>query len=186
MPWLLGCCYCTCHWDFHLFSNEWQSVLYLFCFKLVHSYQSGNYVHYCKVYLKLKFRTSSQVLLNCRDVSSPYLEGARKVLQNMYELWQRKQLCDVTLECKDGVLYAHKLVMASYSDSLCKRFSDYPLSQPITIALKEYSSAACLAVLEFMYTIELKLTIHNVGEILSLANELGIVYIQNMALSFFW
>ena len=102
----------------------------------------------------------------------------------MHDLWKSKNLCEVTLECKDGVLYAHKLVMAAYSDSLCKRFADYPLSQAITISLREYSSDVVIALLEFMYTIELKLTYMNVGELLSLAKELGIPHVVNCCLSF--
>ena len=47
-------------------------------------------------------RSSSKVLLSCKDAGpmNPYLEGARKVIENMYDLWKKKQLCDVTLECR--------------------------------------------------------------------------------------
>lgn len=132
------------------------------------------------------FRTSSKVLLNCRDagVLNPYLEGARKVIRNMYDLWKKKQLCDVTLECRDGVLYAHKLVMAAYSDTLCARFSEYPLSQAITISLREFGSNTVQALLEFMYTTELHLTVLIVGEMLALATELGIDHVKCACMAF--
>ena len=160
----------------------------IFRFK-VEIYQVNNTLHRssCKLLecLQITCRSSSQVLLNCKDSNgNPYLQGARKVIQSMHELWKQKNLCEVTLECKDGVMYAHKLVMAAYSDSLCKRFADYPLSQAITISLREYSSAVVCILLEFMYTIELKLTYTNVGELLSLAKELGVIHVVNCCLSF--
>ena len=55
-----------------------------------------------------------------------FLAGAKKILNLMFGLWQKGQLCDVIIHASaDTEVLAHKTVLAAYSDSLTTMFMDH-------------------------------------------------------------
>ena len=133
------------------------------------------------------FKSSSQAVLAARDKNdreSDFLEGAKRVLKYMQNLWQNNRLCDVVLECHGGNLHAHRVALGAYSEKLSNSFADYPMTELLTINVKEFSKAAVHVILVFIYTTELNVTDGNVGEVLNCASELEIIYVKNNCIAY--
>lgn len=132
------------------------------------------------------FKSSSQAVLAARnkDGESQYLQGAKRVLKYMQDLWQDHKLCDVILECNGGRLNAHKVALGAYSEKLSKNFSEFPITELLTIDLREFSKESVYVVLVFVYTTELNINNKNVGEVLSCASELEITHVKNSCFTY--
>ena len=132
------------------------------------------------------FKSSSQAVLAARnqDRDSIYVEGARRVLKYMQNLWQNNKLCDVILECNGGRLKAHKVALGAYSEKLSKNFAEFPITELLTIDLREFSKESVHVILLFVYTTELNISNMNVAEVLSCSAELDITYVKNSCIVF--
>ena len=92
----------------------------------------------------------------------------------MNELWTQQKMCDVIIPVDKGELKAHKIALGAFSESLTKKFSEFPQGEVMCIDMSDFSHGTIRAVLNFLYTTEINITEGNVGSILRCANELGI------------
>jgi hypothetical protein len=108
------------------------------------------------------------------NLQSSYLKGAKLVLDYMNELWRTQKLCDVIIPCDKGEIKAHKIALGAFSESLTRKFSEFPQGEVMCIDMSDFSYSTIYSVLNFLYTTEINITQENVGAILRCASELGI------------
>ncbi|XP_078677731.1 kelch-like protein 9 [Branchiostoma floridae x Branchiostoma belcheri] len=110
------------------------------------------------------------------DAEAEKLAHCCHVVNNL-DAWRRSgALCDVVLEVGDQTFPAHSVALASFSGRLKQMFetADDYREVPYHISLDEtrMSFSAMSAILDFMYTSELRITFSNVMEIMGACDEL--------------
>ncbi len=135
------------------------------------------------------FKSSSLALLQSRDdatnLDTSYLEGAKKVVLFMKQLWENEKLCDVEIDCLGGErLYSHQIALGAYSDQLAHSFIKNRKHDIQRINLQEYPKDIIHTILMFVYTTELHLTETNIGQVLGCAMQLGIAFIVKHCLQY--
>ncbi len=148
---------------------------------------------------QVTFRTSSLALLRAKGKAPKSLffeedgsassasfgvEGARLVLQHMYDLWRENRLCDVVLHTAGGDLTAHKLALGAHSPALADKFKDFPTGEIIAIDVTDISRETVQCLLHFIYTTDIKITRQNVAYILFGARELELHVVIHLCLEF--
>lgn len=99
----------------------------------------------------------------CDDAA--YLQGAGKVLDFLYNVWQDQKLCDVLVTASGGSVQAHRVALGAYSDALNKTFFNYNCGDMIKLDLSDFRSEVVMAILHFLYTTELDLNCHIIGQV---------------------
>ncbi|XP_051153562.1 zinc finger and BTB domain-containing protein 24-like isoform X1 [Leptopilina boulardi] len=89
------------------------------------------------------------------------------------ELYKNGILTDTTLACQDGILKAHKLVLAACSPYFERVFKEHYGDQPILI-LKGVPMEEMECLLHFMYRGSIDVTEENLPSLISIATELEI------------
>lgn len=135
------------------------------------------------------FKSSSMALLQARDdttnINASYLEGAKKVVLFMRQLWESEKLCDVELDCMGGErLFSHQIALGAYSDQLAHHFMKNNTREKVRINLQEYPKEVVHTILMFVYTTELQLSSTNIGQILGCAMQLGMSFIVKHCLQY--
>ncbi len=74
------------------------------------------------------------------------------------------------------------MALGAYSELLSSKFSAYPVTELMTIDVREFSRESVHAILLFVYTTDLALTPANVGEVLTCATELDFAHIRNFCI----
>lgn len=88
----------------------------------------------------------------------------------MNDLRKRKELCDVVLRVGELEIYAHKVVLASFSPYFYAMFTnDVVESRQNTITLKSMDARSVELLIEFAYTAQIKITEENVQYLLPVA-----------------
>ncbi|KAI8501831.1 hypothetical protein Bbelb_202430 [Branchiostoma belcheri] len=110
------------------------------------------------------------------DAEAEKLAHCCHVVNNL-DAWRRSgALCDVVLEVGDQTFPAHSVALASFSGRLKQMFetAEEYREVPYHISLDEsrMSFSAMSAILDFMYTSELRITFSNVMEIMGACDEL--------------
>ncbi|XP_014282513.1 kelch-like protein 10 isoform X2 [Halyomorpha halys] len=91
------------------------------------------------------------------------------------DLRDREQLCDCTVESKDGKVYrAHRLILATAGEYFQAAFTN-PLSKSHKHLALPFSSSIVDSIMEFAYTGTVKLSVEKVEELLPAADHLGMV-----------
>ncbi|XP_066285194.1 kelch-like protein 9 [Branchiostoma lanceolatum] len=110
------------------------------------------------------------------DAEAEKLAHCCHVVNNL-DAWRRSGvLCDVVLEVGDQTFPAHSVTLASFSGRMKQMFetADEYREVPYHISLDEgrMTFSAMSAILDFMYTSELRITFNNVMEIMGACDEL--------------
>ncbi|KAI3382945.1 hypothetical protein SNEBB_003107 [Seison nebaliae] len=125
------------------------------------------------------FRRMQQNLTNTLAEAgndSFFSEHAVRLLKGLAVLWKHGKLCDCVLAVEKGSARyaAHKAIIACH----CARFSDRIIKTPATtgleIRLSKATRTGVEALLLYMYTSKLNLTVHNVDDVIIAAKELQI------------
>ena len=118
------------------------------------------------------------------DNDPTLLAGAFRVLDYMFTLWQAQRLCDVLVVARDGEVKAHRIALGSYSEPLTKTFAEYGAGDLVRLDLSDFGAEAVMAILRFVYTTELELSCHVVGQALSCANQLGMDVVVHVCVDY--
>merc|ERR1712129_263858 len=95
------------------------------------------------------------------------------------ELWQNKELLDVTLACDDDQIQAHKTVLSACSPFFRSVLTRNPQQQNILIYLKGVKYRGLLSVLDFMYQGEVNIEQDRLDSFLGAAEELKVKGLAN-------
>src|SRR5206468_3774159 len=96
---------------------------------------------------------------------STFLEGARRIFDFMYNAWQDQKCCDVIVKANGGDIHAHSVAFGAYSDTLKNSFYGYSNGEVINLDLSDFRREVVLAILHFLYTTELELNCHIIGQV---------------------
>ena len=94
------------------------------------------------------------------------------------ELWQEKELLDVTLACEDEQIQAHKTVISACSPFFRSVLTKNPHKNPL-IYLKGVKYRDLLSVLDFMYQGEVNIQQDHLDSFLEVAEELKVKGLTN-------
>ncbi|VDI41935.1 Hypothetical predicted protein [Mytilus galloprovincialis] len=87
---------------------------------------------------------------------------AEDLTKCMYELQQDGTFCDAGLECKDGVIFVHKLVlMACRSPYLRNQLASESQGTRVYVSLKNYSLKTVCCLVQTLYTGQLNVSQEN-------------------------
>lgn len=143
------------------------------------STQSGE--HFLGDPNQLLFKTSSLALLKAKrtpqtlSINNAYITGAKRVMDFMFDLWQKNRLCDVTLTSSENeTLRAHKIALGAHSSFLAEKFFDQSPGTICHINLSRFSSSVLRPILSFIYTTDFDLTNENIDSTLDCALEMRI------------
>ncbi|XP_072018923.1 kelch-like protein 20 [Amphiura filiformis] len=106
-------------------------------------------------------------------------------LQTLYSFLQAEVLCDVTLQVRDEIIKAHRVVLAASSVYFKAMFGGNlsEKSQEV-IAIHDVDPAALKAIIKYAYTSEIQVTESNVQSIMSCASMLQMTSIINACAEF--
>ena len=115
-----------------------------------------------------------------------FLEEHMKVTFSvMNELRKKKELCDVVLHVGDLEIYAHKVVLASFSPYFYAMFtSDVLESRQNSITLKSMDPNSVELLIEFAYTAQIRITEENVQDVLPVSCILQICPVKKACCDF--
>ena len=102
--------------------------------------------------------------MKCPD-DPTFQEGAQKVLDFLYNIWQEQKLCDVLITANDGDIQAHKIALGAFSDALLTTFYHYNPDDMVRINLSDFRSDVIMSILYYLYTTELELNSHVIGQV---------------------
>ena len=95
------------------------------------------------------------------------------------ELWQNKELLDVTLACDDDQIQAHKTALSACSPFFRSILTKNPQQQNLFIYLKGVKYRDLLSVLDFMYQGEVNIEQDRLDSFLEAAEELKVKGLTN-------
>jgi len=104
-----------------------------------------------------------------------FLVAAQRVTANLHRYWINQSLGDVVLQTANGDLVAHRVVLASVSQSLDILFRQQRPDGPSTTAqldLSDFTRDTVADVVNFAYAGELELDSRNIGPVTACACEL--------------
>ncbi|CAC5405940.1 unnamed protein product [Mytilus coruscus] len=100
----------------------------------------------------------------------------------MYELQQDGTFCDAGLECKDGVIFVHKLVlMACRSPYLRNQLASESKGERVYVSLKNYSLKTVCCLVQTLYTGQLNISQENEVDFSHLCETIGLDNIKSAA-----
>ncbi|XP_052074486.1 zinc finger protein 33A-like isoform X2 [Mytilus californianus] len=103
----------------------------------------------------------------------------------MYELQQEGTFCDAGLECKDGVIFVHKLVlMACKSPYLRNQLASENQGTRVYVSLKNYSLKTVCCLVQTLYTGQLNISQENKVNFRLLCQTIGLNKIKSAAENF--
>ncbi|CAC5405930.1 unnamed protein product [Mytilus coruscus] len=103
----------------------------------------------------------------------------------MYELQQDGTFCDAGLECKDGVIFVHKLVlMACGSPYLRNQLTSESQGERVYVSLKNYSLKTVCCLVQTLYTGQLNISLENEVDFSCLCKTIGLENIKSAAENF--
>ncbi|XP_052074481.1 zinc finger protein 595-like [Mytilus californianus] len=103
----------------------------------------------------------------------------------MYELQQDGTFCDAGLECKDGVIFVHKLVlMACRSPYLRNQLASQSQGERIYVSLKNYSLKTICCLVQTLYTGQLNISQENEVDFSHLCETIGLDNMKSAAENF--
>ncbi|CAC5405921.1 unnamed protein product [Mytilus coruscus] len=103
----------------------------------------------------------------------------------MYELQQEGTFCDAGLECKDGVIFVHKLVlMACKSPYLRNQLASESQGTRVYVSLKNYSLKTVCCLVQTLYTGQLNISKENKVNFRLLCQTIGLNNIKSAAENF--
>jgi|SRR6218665_153259 len=116
------------------------------------------------------YKNSTMALIHAKkrmgsEADPAFLDGARRVLDFMYKLWQDQKMCDAVITSNAGCVQAHRVVLGAYSDTLNRTFQGYHSNDIVKLDLTDFRSEVVMAILNFMYTTELELNCHVIGQV---------------------
>ncbi|PFX14904.1 Kelch-like protein 17 [Stylophora pistillata] len=115
-----------------------------------------------------------------------YLEEHMKIAFSvMNDLRKKKELCDVVLHVGELEIFAHKVVLASFSPYFYAMFTNDVLeSRQNSITLKSLDPKSVELLIEFAYTAQIRITEENVQEVLPVACILQICPVKKACCDF--
>ncbi|XP_052074480.1 zinc finger protein 11-like [Mytilus californianus] len=100
----------------------------------------------------------------------------------MYELQQDGKFCDAGLECKDGVIFVHKLVlMACRSPYLRNQLVSESEGERVYVSLKNYSLKTVCCLVQTLYTGQINISQENEVDFSRLCEMIGLDKIKSAA-----
>ena len=109
----------------------------------------------------------------------------KESLMVIQQLYKSKALCDFTLKCRGSSFVCHRLVLASCSPYFRAMFmSEMIESRENSLEVKDIDEKTLEALVEFMYTSKIVLTVDNVQKILFAASLLQIDIISEACSNF--
>ena len=137
-------------------------------------------VTHCFTYMILVFCHSSAV--RCKMSSEQFClkwsDFQGSFSHAFDELWQEKELLDVTLACEDEQIQAHKTVISACSPFFRSVLKKNPHTNPL-IYLKGVKYRDLLSVLDFMYQGEVNIQQDRLDSFLEVAEELKVKGLTN-------
>lgn len=94
-----------------------------------------------------------------------YLRGAVQVLDFLHNVWQEQMLCDIVVTSKGGNVQTHRVVLGTHGDALTRALYKYSSDDLLRLDLSEFKTEAVVAILRFLYTTELELNCHIIGQV---------------------
>ena len=113
-------------------------------------------------------------------------EGTCETFKQMDDFRQQGAFCDVVLSTEEGQEYeAHRLVLASSSAYFRAMFlTEMKESQQKTITIHGISPCSLKALIDYSYSFKIKIGVENVEEILTAANMLQFVRVEEACYDF--
>ena len=122
--------------------------------------------HICKAGFP-KLRARLVVIMDPLEENVFLEEHMKLTFSIMNDLRKKKELCDVVLCVDELEIYAHKVVLASFSPYFYAMFtSDVVESRQNSITLKSMDARSVELLIEFAYTAQIKITEENVQYLL--------------------
>ncbi|CAC5405916.1 KRAB [Mytilus coruscus] len=110
---------------------------------------------------------------------------AEDLTKCMYELQQDGTFCDAGLECKDGIIFVHKLVlMACRSPYLRNQLVSESQGTRVYVSLKNYSLKTVCCLVQTLYTGQLNISQENEVNFKLLCETIGLDNIKSAAENF--
>lgn len=135
--------------------------------------------------------TGSDVLTDGKLVNSscslPQKEEihCRKVLKRVHGLREYAKLCDVILRCEGKEIPTHRAVLAACSPYFLAMFThELRESSQQVVDLKDVNPEILSALVDFVYTGVIDISVQNVQEVLSVASLLQITEVMELCCSF--
>ena len=108
-------------------------------------------------------------------MSLQYTNHSTSLSSNLATLLQNHMHCDVVLACKDGLkLSAHKIILSACSKYFRDLLADTEIHQETIIVLRDINRKDMKAILDFLYSGEVKVPKYNLCEFLGAANAMQI------------
>jgi len=129
----------------------------------------------------------SSTSLNSTNESKKFKsdEHKEKVLHGLNDLRENGLLSDVSLVVEGQTFEGHRVVLASSSTYFRSMFTSKMIeSQKNQIELHGFTARGMKAILEYIYTSEVTLTVQNVQEVLSAANHLQVMSVVKFCCEF--
>lgn len=135
------------------------------------------------------YRRSSLAIIRAKkrmknDDDPTFLDGAKRILDFMYNAWQEQKCCDVVIKVQGGEMHAHSVAFGAYSESLANSFYSYSSGEVINIDLSDFRRDVVTTILHFLYTTELELNCHTIGQVVSCAIKLGLDIVVHMCMDY--
>ncbi|CAC5405917.1 KRAB [Mytilus coruscus] len=110
---------------------------------------------------------------------------AEDLTKCMYELQQDGTFCDAGLECKDGIIFVHKLVLlACRSPYLRNQLASESQGTRVYVSLKNYSLKTVCCLVQTLYTGQLNISQENEVNFRLLCETIGLDNIKSAAENF--
>ena len=110
---------------------------------------------------------------------------AKRAFQLMYELRQKRELCDIALCVDQHEFLAHKVVLAGCSPYLRAMFTNGMLeTEKNKVVIHGIEPVAMELLLDFMYTGSIEMTVDNVQYVLQGASMLNISSLRTICCQF--
>ena len=106
----------------------------------------------------------------------PLKQGQESVLRHLSNLWETKNLADITFKCGDRDIKAHTLIVSSGSPVLAAMFqNDFIEKQERSATIKETRGDVFEKLLYFIYTGDFDYEFHNIAALLIAADMYNVI-----------
>ncbi|KAF0303651.1 Ring canal kelch [Amphibalanus amphitrite] len=107
-----------------------------------------------------------------------------RAFQQMFSMRRERALCDVILEVDTREIYAHKVVLASASPYFRAMFTSFEESRQNRVKLQEMDPTALEALVDYIYSSEIRVTENNVQILLPASNLLQLGDVRDACCEF--
>ncbi|XP_037084309.1 ring canal kelch homolog [Pollicipes pollicipes] len=116
----------------------------------------------------------------------PYRNGSHcsRAFQQMYSMRRERALCDVVLEVDSREIFAHKVVLASASPYFRAMFTSFEESRQNRVKLQQMDPSALEALVNYIYSAEIRVTEGNVQILLPASNLLQLSDVRDACCDF--